>query len=146
MRYVLFGYRVAAGNQRHFDEIFQIASRYIPNQDVIDSMALAIKEMLGNIREHSYHLNEELPIDFSIEVTRREVVVVIIDVGAPWRADGFDYLPDAERQLFQLMQNGAERGRGQYIMYLLSDSLEYQLGGRFRRMAWHLPRNGGNGR
>lgn len=133
-------YGIDAGDHKKFDDIFAIATAYLTDKNLIEAMAVSIKEMLSNIREHSYHLDDTRPIDFQIRITWMEVVVTICDRGEPWITDGYFYFIAAEKHLLDLMHQEAERGRGQAIMYLLADSLEYHAGGRLRRMTWRINR------
>jgi anti-sigma regulatory factor (Ser/Thr protein kinase) len=94
--------------------------------------------MMANIREWQYGLDLSKQIYLSILVTDREVVATLIDAGQRWRMDGYYTNGNAEMELQRLAEEGAERGRGHHIMALLTDSLEYQNGGRVRILAWRM--------
>ena len=127
-----------AGDHDAFERVYRMASSLLDNEtDVIEAMGLCLKEMLSNIREHQYALDPTKLIYLQIEVTNREVIATIIDVGKVWRPDGYYIDPNAEAKMLKLAEELALRGRGHLIMSLLSHSLEYRNGGRVRILAWH---------
>lgn len=132
-----------------FDAVLAKAFAQIPDEPMLQmDIAIALKEVFSNIREHTYKLDLSLPIYLSVNVTDRYVLAVVMDSGARWRSDGTLDREGCSEALLQLLLAGAERGRGLLIMANCTDYTKYLRGGctcvmRWNR--WHRD-NGGNGK
>lgn len=131
-----FGCVAPAGETAKFDEILGLATGTLGNEALSESILLATHEMLANIREHQYRSDLTPPIAMSIFITRREVIITMIDVGDTWCENGYLHGNDSAYKLRVLAEEGAQRGRGQLLMGLLADSVRYLHGGRVRQLAW----------
>ena len=126
------------GDRPLLDTLIKTAEKRLSAEpDLLDNLKICLKELLANIREHSYHLNPRRNVYLQLIINPDKVIAIIIHGGDGWRDNGFVYYSNPQQKMEELLLDGQERGRGQLMIYMCSDRFQYKDDGRVCILTWN---------